>query len=137
MKLRQLLTVASTAALVSLAPHQAGAQTATLADDTHVETVGDSAARAAQLYANGQFREAFGHYYWAAIRDDARSQEMVGVMLLMGQGLYGGEVAGNRADALFWLREAASRGRDTAARLAQALARSTSAQAGDRLPSFN
>lgn len=46
-KLRQLLTVASTAALVFLAPHQAGAQTATLADDTHVETVGDSAARAA------------------------------------------------------------------------------------------
>jgi len=49
-------------------------------------------------------------------------------MLLPGTGLYGEAVPANREEALFWLREAASRGRDAAAHLAQALARSTAAQ---------
>jgi TPR repeat protein len=128
MKLRQLLAVTSTATLVFLAPAQAGAQAAALADDTFIESVGDSLLRAEAAYAAGRFRDAYGFYYWAAIRDNARAQEMVGLMLLPGTGLYGEAVPANREEALFWLREAASRGRDAAAHLAQALARSTAAQ---------
>ena len=137
MKLRQLLTIASTATLVFLAPIHANAQTAALADDTFVETVGDSLLRAEAAYAAGQFRDAYGFYYWAAIRDDARAQEMVGLMLLPGTGLYGEAVAANREEALFWLRQAASRGRDTAARLAQALERPTAAQLTSRTAAVN
>lgn len=137
MKLRQMLSIASTATLVLLAPALASAQTAALADDTFVETVGDSLARAEEAYAAGRFSDAYGFYYWAAIRNDARAQEMVGLMLLPGTGLYGAAVAANRGDALFWLRQAASRGRDTAARLAQALERPATASAATRTAAAN
>jgi TPR repeat protein len=137
MKLRQLLTIASTATLVFLAPAHAGAQTAALADDTFVETVGDSLARAEEAYAAGRFRDAYDFYYWAAIRDNARAQEMVGLMLLPGTGLYSTAVTTNRDDALFWLRQAASRGRDTAAHLAQALAQPATASMTTRTAAAN
>jgi TPR repeat protein len=137
MKLHQLLTIASTATLVFLAPAHAGAQTAALADDTFVETVSDSLLRAEAAYAAGRFGDAFGFYYWAAIRDNARAQEMVGLMLLPGTGLYGAAVTADRDDALFWLRQAASRGRDTAAHLAQALARQATASMTTRTATAN
>lgn len=137
MKLRQLLIIASTTTLVFLAPAHAGAQTATQADDTFIETVSDSFARAEEAYAAGRFREAYGFYFWAAIRDNARAQEMVGLMLLPGTGLYGDAAPADRDDALFWLRQAASRGRDTAARLAKALARPATANATSRTTAAN
>jgi TPR repeat protein len=58
-------------------------------------------------------------------------------MLLPGTGLYGAAVTADRDDALFWLRQAASRGRDTAAHLAQALARQATASMTTRTATAN
>ena len=96
----------------------AHAQAQAIADDTFVETVGDSIARADAAYAQGKFAEAYQYYYWAAIRDHARAQEIVGLMRLYGPELFGPEIARDRVEAAFWLREAARRGREVAAFLA-------------------
>lgn len=127
MNARQLLAIAATATLM-LAAAPGGALAAPLNDDTYVETVDDSIARAEGAYAAGQFGEAYQFFYWAAIRNHARAQEMVGVMLLLGSDTYGPQVAANRGEAAFWLQQAASRGRDTAAHLAAALGRAQSAR---------
>lgn len=97
---------------------QAHAQAQPIADDTFVETVGDSIARADEAYAQGKFAEAYQYYYWAAIRDHARAQEIVGLMRLYGPELFGREITRDRVEAAFWLREAARRGREVAAFLA-------------------
>jgi TPR repeat protein len=96
----------------------AHAQSTAATDDTFVETVRDSIARADAAYALGKFREAYEYYYWAAIRDHARAQEIIGLMRLYGPELFGAEVARDRVEAAFWLREAARRGREVAAFLA-------------------
>lgn len=127
MNARQLLAIAATTTLM-LAAAPGSAQAAPLNDDTYVETVEDSIAKAEAAYAAGRFGEAYQFFYWAAIRDHARAQEMVGVMLLLGRDTYGPQVNADRGEAAFWLQQAASRGRDTAAHLAAALGRAQSAR---------
>ena len=104
------------------------AQVALLNDDTYVEIVEDSVAKAESAYAAGRFREAYQFFYWAAIRDHARAQEVVGVMLLLGSDIYGPQVSADRGEAVFWLQQAAARGRPTAAYLAAALDRAKTAR---------
>lgn len=82
------------------------------ADDTYVAPVEDALELAQKQYAKGQFRDAFGNFYWAAIRDDARAQEIVGLMYMLGPKVYGPGMRGNRAEADFWLGEARKRGRN-------------------------
>jgi len=105
-----------------------GAQIAQLHDDTYVETVQDSVAKAEEAYAAGRFGEAYQFFYWAAIRDHARAQETVGVMLLLGSDVYGPQVSADRGEAAFWLRQAAARGRPAAGYLAAALDRAKTAR---------
>lgn len=125
MHIRHLIAAAGAAlAFIATTPAQAAAP---LADDTFVETVGDSVVRAEAAYAVGRFDEAYQYFYWAAIRDHAFAQEMVGMMLLLGRDTFGPGVAADREGAAFWLAQAASRGRATAAHLAAALERPVSA----------
>lgn len=81
------------------------------ADDTYVAPVEDALELAQKQYAGGRYGEAFGNFFWAAIRDDARAQEIVGLMYLLGHKVYGQAVRADRAEAQFWLAEAARRGR--------------------------
>jgi len=81
------------------------------ADDTYVAPVEDAVELAQKQYARGRYGEAFGNFFWAAIRDDARAQEVVGLMYLLGQKVYGQAVRADRTEAQFWLAEAARRGR--------------------------
>lgn len=84
------------------------------ADDTYIAPV-DEAWRTAQAqYADGRFADAFGNFYWAAIRDHAQAQEIVGMMYLLGPETYGPAVRHDFAEAEFWLAEAARRGREVA-----------------------
>lgn len=82
------------------------------ADDTYVAPVEDALELAQQQYAKGRYREAFGNFYWAAIRDDARAQEIVGLMYLVGRKVYGPSVRTDKSEADFWLGEAKRRGRN-------------------------
>lgn len=84
------------------------------ADDTYVAPVEDAIQLAQKQYASGRYSEAFGNFFWAAIREDARSQEIVGLMYLLGQKVYGRAVRADRAQAQFWLDEAAKGGRTSA-----------------------
>lgn len=84
------------------------------ADDTYVAPVEDALELAQKQYARGRYGDAFGNFFWAAIRDDARAQEIVGLMYLLGQKVYGQAVRADRAQAQFWLAEAASLGRPSA-----------------------
>jgi len=81
------------------------------ADDTYVAPVEDAVQLAQKQYASGRYGEAFGNFFWAAIREDARSQEIVGLMYLLGQKVYGPSVRADRAQAHIWLDEAAKGGR--------------------------
>ena len=45
------------------------------ADDTHVASVEDAWSAALVQYADGRYTEAFGNFFWAAIRDHAQAQE--------------------------------------------------------------
>ncbi len=84
------------------------------ADDTYVAPV-DEAWRIAQAqYDDGRFADAFGNFFWAAIRDHAQAQEIVGMMYLLGPKTYGPAVRQDLAEAEFWLAEAARRGREVA-----------------------
>ena len=111
MNIRFLFALPLVAAAIVASP-TAPAQT--LRDDTYVETVEDSIAKADAAFAQGRFGEAYGYYHWAAIRDDARSQEIAGLMLLMGESMFGKEVHQDREAAAFWLHEAGRRGRAVA-----------------------
>jgi hypothetical protein len=84
------------------------------ADDTHVASVEDAWQMAQSQYAEGRFADAFGNFYWAAIRDHAQAQEIVGMMLLLGPATYGPEVRREPREAEFWLVEAGRRGREVA-----------------------
>lgn len=83
-------------------------------DDTYVAPVEDALDMAQKQYARGRYGEAFGNFYWAAIREDARAQEIVGLMYLLGQKVYGPAVRADHMQAQFWLAEAASQGRRSA-----------------------
>lgn len=80
-------------------------------DDTYVAPVEEALELAHRQYASGRYGDAFGNFFWAAIREDARAQEIVGLMYLLGQKVYGKAVRANREQAHFWLAEAASQGR--------------------------
>jgi hypothetical protein len=82
------------------------------ADDTYVAPVEDAFSAAQRQYGEGRFVEAFGNFYWAAIRDHGQAQEMVGLMQLLGPQVYGPGVRADREEARFWLAEAGKRGRD-------------------------
>jgi hypothetical protein len=84
------------------------------ADDTYVAPVEDAFAAGQSQYGEGRFVEAFGNFYWAAIRDHGQAQEMVGLMQLLGPQVYGPGVRADRKEARFWLAEAGKRGRDVA-----------------------
>ena len=82
-----------------------------LADDTYVAPVEDAFELGLSQYAAGRYGEAFGNLFWAAIRDHARAQEIVGLMYLLGPRVYGPSVRSDRTEAQFWLTEAGKRGR--------------------------
>ncbi len=105
-----------------LATAQVAKQTRPLNDDTYIETVEDCMAKAESAYAAGRFSEAYGFYYWAALRDHPLAQEMVGIMLLLGHETFGAQIAANRNEAAFWLKQAAANGRGTSRKLSAALA---------------
>jgi TPR repeat protein len=86
----------------------------TRADDTYIAPVEDAVTLAQRQYAEGRFGEAFGNFYWAAIRDHAQAQEIVGIMYLLGPAVFGPAVRADRDESRFWLSEAAKRGRDVA-----------------------
>jgi hypothetical protein len=97
---------------VMLCVSTAGA--AAQADDTYVAPVEDAFDVAMKQYGEGRFVDAFGNFYWAAIRDHAQAQEMVGLMQLLGPQVYGPGVRTDREEARFWLAEAGKRGRSVA-----------------------
>jgi TPR repeat protein len=84
------------------------------ADDTRIASVDEAWQVAQSQYADGRFADAFGNFYWAAIRDHAQAQEIVGMMLLLGPASYGPDVRRDPREAEFWLAEAGSRGREVA-----------------------
>jgi TPR repeat protein len=101
------------------------------ADDTYVAPVEEALEQAQRQYARGRYGEAFGNFFWAAMREDARAQEIVGLMYLLGQKVYGQAVRADGAQARFWLAEAASLGRPSARTTQCALAQ---ANKGARAP---
>ncbi len=84
------------------------------ADDTRVATVEEAWDVAHSQYDQGRFAEAFGNFFWAAIRDHAQAQEIVGLMYLLGPEIYGPGVRRDPQEAAFWLAEAGRRGREVA-----------------------
>ncbi len=84
------------------------------ADDTYVAPVEEALELAQKQYVKGRYGEAFGNFFWAAIREDARAEEIVGLMYLVGQKVYGPTVRADRVAAQFWLAEAARNGRQSA-----------------------
>ena len=82
------------------------------ADDTYVAPVEEAWVLAQEQYGQGRYGDAFGNFYWAAIRDHAQAQEIVGMMYLLGPAVYGPAIRADRAQAAFWLGEAGERGRD-------------------------
>ena len=84
------------------------------ADDTRVATVEDAWDLAHSQYDQGRFAEAFGNFFWVAIRDHAQAQEIVGLMYLLGPATYGPGVRRDPQEAAFWLAEAGQRGREVA-----------------------
>ena len=104
--LAALLAVCACAAPVAAAPRWV--------DDTYIAPVEEALELAHKQYARGRYGDAFGNFYWAAIRENARAQEVVGLMYLLGQKVYGQAVRADRAQAQFWLTEAASLGRPSA-----------------------
>ena len=108
------MTTRRFATLAGLALCALTAFTPARADDTYIAPVEDAFDIAQKQYAAGRFGDAFGNFYWAAIRDHARAQEIVGIMYLLGPAVYGKAVRADREEAKFWLAEAGKRGRDVA-----------------------
>lgn len=92
------------------------------ADDTYVAPVEEAWELAQAQYAQGRYAEAFGNFYWAAIRDHAQAQEIVGMTYLLGPRVYGPAIRADRAEAAFWLGEAGKRGREVGRHVQCALA---------------
>lgn len=84
------------------------------ADDTRVATVDEAMRLAHAQYDEGRYANAFGNFFWAAIRDHAQAQEIVGMMYLLGPDTYGPGVRRDPDEAAFWLAEAGQRGREVA-----------------------
>ncbi len=84
------------------------------ADDTYVAPVHEAWREALVQYSEGRHAEAFANFFWAAIRDHAQAQEIVGMMYLLGPEFYGPGVRRDPQEAAFWLSEAGGRGRETA-----------------------
>jgi TPR repeat protein len=93
------------------------------ADDTYVSSVEEAWANAVHDYARRDYRAAFGNFFWAAIRDHAQAQEMVGLMYLLGPQAFGTGVRMNRGEAAFWFDQARTHGSDVARHLHCVLAR--------------
>ena len=92
-------------------------------DVTRVESIPEVMAAARQEYALGKYREAYGNFYWAAIQDHAPAQEMLGLMLLYGEELYGASIRRDVNSAEKWFNDAASHGLPVARFMGDALAR--------------
>ncbi|MBL8380237.1 MAG: hypothetical protein JNM79_20375 [Burkholderiales bacterium] len=91
------------------------------ADETWLPPIEESVLRAEQHYAHGAYSNAYADFFAAAIRGHARSQEIIGMMLLLGPEVYGPAIQRDRERALLWLGEAAGRGREVAGRVARAI----------------
>ena len=102
------------------------------ADDTHVPPVEEAWRDAQVQYAEGRYRDAFGNFYWAAIRDLAQAQEIVGMMYLLGPETYGPGIRRDLGEAEFWLKAAGHGGREVAAYLGCMMHRSPEQGATDR-----
>jgi TPR repeat protein len=96
------------------------------ADDTYVASLEESWANAQKNYAKGQYQSAFSDFYWAAIRDHPQSQQMVGLMYLLGTEAFGVGVKRDRVEAEFWLGQAQIHGIDVNAHLRCAITRRAS-----------
>lgn len=94
------------------------------ADDTYVAPIEEAWETAQAQYAQGRYGDAFGNFFWAAIRDHAQAQEIVGMMYLLGPAVYGPAIRADRAEAAFWLGEAARHGRDVGRHMHCVLAQS-------------
>lgn len=93
------------------------------AEDAALTPVALTVARADELYGRGAYSQAFAEYLVAAKRGHARSQEVIGMMLLLGPEMYGPAIERNRDSALRWLEEAARAGREVSGQIAQAIKR--------------
>lgn len=102
------------------------------ADDTYVPPVEDAWRDAQVQYAQGRYREAFGNFYWAAIRDHAQAQEIVGMMYLLGPETYGPGIRRDPGEAEFWLKAAGHGGREVADYVLCTMGRSAERRAADR-----
>jgi TPR repeat protein len=72
-----------------------------------------SAADADSAYESGRFAEALALYEERGLEGDVQSQELVGMMHLVGPALYGEQVAADPACAARWFRAAALNGSTT------------------------
>ena len=84
------------------------------ADETYIAPVEDAWRDAQVQYAEGRYKDAFGNFYWAAIRDHAQAQEIVGMMYLLGPETYGPGIRRDPGEAEFWLKAAGQGGREVA-----------------------
>ena len=112
MTLKPIAAVAALVFCVIASPVEA--QQTYAVDDTHVGTVAESWEAGMTQYARGNYWQAYGHLFAAAMRDHAEAQEVIGLMRLYGPELYGQEIARDRDEATFWLGEAARQGREAA-----------------------
>ena len=132
----RLFTTIFLATVCALARPAGAAEPVAAWDDTSVGTVEEDWDAGQEAYRAGDFARAWPHLFAAAIRDHAQAQEMLGMMRLYGQDLYGSSVAADRDEAVFWLGEAARQGREPALHMHCALTeqrqRSFAAVAGIR-----
>ena len=108
--------VASTTARAGDGSSQSGVSNlpAAQTEDTFMDSSAEAFAAGMNAYERGDFGQAAVHLFSAAIRDHAQAQEILGFMRLYGAGLYGGRVARDRDEAIFWLGAAARQGRGPA-----------------------
>lgn len=71
--------------------------------------------------ADYRYADARMHFQDAALRGDVQAQRNLGLMLLFGQRLYGGELSGNQAQAKSWLQNAAQNGDEVSTFMLNAL----------------
>lgn len=121
--LRKILAIALLSVGVAVPQAQSADRVRIASDVTRVETIPEIMAAARQQYALGKYSEAYGNFYWAAIQDHAPAQEMLGLMLLYGEELYGPSVKRDFNSAEKWFNEATSQGSPVARFMGDALVR--------------
>ena len=86
--------------------------TVILASLAHPALASGEAELAAALdhAADHRYAIALAHFRLSAEQGNVQAQRSLGLMLLKGEPLYGGEVPGNRVEALRWLSLAADKG---------------------------